>query len=426
MSRDYIWVTVVRFLSKFVNLIFFSYIARILSFEDLAIYGYIFTSSILFSILFDFGFRNTIARIVGQGGDMRRVSGTQNTFFLSALSLQFLAAYALLNYFILPGQAASFDVVILFFIISSCMTYIRSSQGVLIGSGDVAEYNRSELAPRLALLCGTLFLVFRPSVGLFDCLLVLSFSQVFGVLYLSYVRYSSGHLFSISLLPIKDMRRLIYDGGLFMLSVLLMNLSKRANIYALSDVEGGAGVYFALLRASEVMTEVALGISVVILSRIATSAGSKKDDLEKIARTCRLSMLMLLPFVLFILLFRDYVLIAVVGPDFISYVDDFAIITLASYFGLVTTLVFPSLASRLGAMHMIISLLPALIILLLAYLYISFYSAFNVSNISIVLLLASIVSSLGILLVIRIKFSFPILKFLIVSSREVKDIVRKK
>lgn len=419
-------MTVVRFLSKFVNLVFFAFVARALSFEDLAVYGYIFTSSILFSILFDFGFRNTITRIVGQGGDMKRVSGTQNTFFLSALLLQFVGAYVLLNYLIMPEKGGTFDVLLLFFLISSCMTYIRSSQGVLIGAGDIAEYNKSELAPRVALMCGTIFLILLPNADLVDCLFVLTLSQLFGVLYLSYVRYGSGHLFCISLLPIEDVKRLINDGGLFMLSVLLMNLSKRANIYALSDVEGGAGVYFALLRASEVMTEVALGVSVVILSRIASSAGSKKDDLEKIARTCRLSMFMLLPFVLLILLFRDYVLIAIVGPDFINYTNDFAVITMASYFGLVATIVFPSLASRLGAIHMIVSLLPALILLLLSYIYINLYSVFNISNVSVVLLMASIVSSLGILLIVRVRFSFPVSSFLIVSLKEMKDIARIK
>lgn len=216
------------------------------------------------------------------------------------------------------------------------------TQAAFLGKDQVADYNKSESYARFTLLICMLIMYTTGLSSLFEVCLATALSNLTSALFcffrtkaLSNKVQLNGHSFVGTFLPIFKV------GSYFMFAVLLMTLSKRAHVLYLAESSTSlSGVFFGLFRVSEIFIELALAVSIVLMSK--TSA--EKDIralVSKSAKATRICFFLATTLLPLILMFPQYLISLFLNLDYLAYIKEFQIICIASFIGITWTVLFP-------------------------------------------------------------------------------------
>ncbi|HDS1218206.1 hypothetical protein ABE583_16020 [Stenotrophomonas sp. TWI143] len=413
-ALDTLATIVTRFGAKSVNLLVFLIVARQLSLAEMAAYGFIFSTTLIYSTILDLGTRNSLAVFIGKEPALTH-DYTRSGFFLwlvlSVLGVP--AAYLTLRASDLgmdPAQLAA-----PFSILLAAMLYLRMMQGTPLGTGDIKLFNRSELASRIALLIGTVLLLVIPGAfTLLGAVWALAISQVAAALYLfakqlPAIRVPSGKSTATALAW-----KLVSRGFLFMLSVLLMNAAKRVSFLVVSHTSASddAGTFFALQRLTEIITEVGMAIAVVAFSYSVRSS-STKEAVDSSAAMLRTSMLLFTVVSVAMIATADVSVPLLLGSQFSADGWLFVLLVAATLSGAPWTILFPSLSVVLSPFRVFLLMLPGVMLNIVTAKPLT--EAYGLNGAAISMLISNVVLTLSFLLVYRVAFSVPIHRFLIIN-----------
>jgi O-antigen/teichoic acid export membrane protein len=418
-ALDTLTTIVTRFGAKSVNLLVFLIVARQLSLTEMAAYGFIFSTTLIYSTILDLGTRNSLAVFIGKEpaltNDYTR-SGFALWLVLSVLGVP--AAYLTLRASDLGMDTT--QLAIPFAILLAAMLYLRMMQGPPLGTGDIKLFNRSELASRVALLIGTVILLVIPGAfTLLSAVWVLAVSQVAAALYLfakqlPAMRARSGKWTVLAW-------KLVSRGFLFMLSVLLMNAAKRASFLVVSQTSASdaAGTFFALQRLTEIITEVGLAIAVVAFSYSVRSS-STREAVDSSAAMLRTSMLLFTAVSVTMIATADVTVPLLLGSQFSSEGWLFTLLVVATLSGAPWTILFPSLSVVLSPFRVFLLMLPGVLLNIVTAKPLTV--AYGLNGAALSMLISNVVLTLSFLLVYKIAFSVPIHRFLIINRDDLTGI----
>lgn len=408
---DYVQTLFSRFGIKLVNFIFFLVLARYLTINEMAVYGFFFSMSLLLSVVFDAGNRNVIAKMVGANS---AYVGSAIKYLFSIYSVMACIVLAL---FVLGIGVSHFELIgtvqIEFLLLLGSMTFIRMFQGLLLGRGLITKFNKSEMVSRLALLAMLLFMLTTEQVTLNLACLSLALSQFISALYLLWI-ITNLDKSKNEKLSVKDIQSLMKNGGLFMIAVFLMNISKQLHFYVLTEFDDNfSGAYFSIYRICEIVTEVSIAVSIVLFSR-ATNDKSDKDTLIRLSKASRITLTLLAPLFIFVILFSELFIGLLLGDSYLAYVSEFRLILAASYLGVFWNMLFPSLSVILPVWYLIILFLVVNAFSGVMYLFIGV----NIEYSSAVYMLSALLTSLLFLLVINSRFRNEKFNFFFVKKED--------
>ena len=347
-----------RFGGKTVNMFVFFIVARKLSFFEMGIYGVAFSMSLILSTVLDVGIRNSLAIFIGKAPDQTGAYALQSFILWIGLSLfaPILMAISL--------NTSGFGVIPLEYHASSAllligMLYLRIMQGVLLGSGDIAMYNRSELASRVVLLILTMAFLLTEKITLASALWTLAISQAVAATYLFYhqwalIRQADGLRFDL-------IKALLSRGFMFMISVLMMNASKRLAFLAIGHFVDArhSGLFFALQRFTEIITEVGMAVSVVIFSHN-VRAETPEEAVKGTAHSTRVCFMIFVVIAACIAISSPWSVPLLLGAKFAGNTALFQVILLATLIGSVWTILFPSLSVVSSPTKVFVLFIPGL------------------------------------------------------------------
>lgn len=417
---NYINAVSLRFGIKIANLIFFAIIAKNLSVEDIATYGLFFYSSLMLAVLLDLGLRNSITKLVGDNKSYLNDSVKKIHILLCIIYiLSAVAIYYVLSF----ASNSTLQLIVLPFILNVLfMSYNKTTQGFFLGLGQIDVYNKSEVASRLALILGIVYLLVF-DVNLSTAAWVYTASQAACSLFLiikvksATISKSTSSNEEIS----SQLLSTVVLGGIgFMLASFAMNLSKRMHFYILEhfNIEQ-SGFFFGLFRTSEIMTEMALGISIVIFSKSANEKDAAKR-LSGIAKVSRMSLLLIMPLFIFIFIFSNYLIEFLLGANYLAYSGAFYIILFATYLSVVWVIIFPSLSVCVSSITLFLCFLSAAA--LSSILYWSILAAgynLTIYSASVVFLLSTLLVNLLMITIARSKCSLKFKDFILVNRQDI-------
>lgn len=342
-ASDFALTILVRFGGKSVNLIVFALVAHKLSLAEIGVYGYIFASTLILSTVLDLGTRNSLTVFIGKQPDLS-VSYTRNSYFLFVALLALAAPATIACLKLAPGTIRHWDYFIPVFLLLSAMLHQRMLQGALLGIGNVKKFNEVELASRIVLLTLTVLCIALDIFSLFTAVWTLAASQLCASAYLALHQrralFRGAGKVSLSLLS-----SLMVRGVPFMAAVVLMQLSKRLAFYVSSHNLGvsNAGIFFGLQRLTEVITEVGLAVSVVLLSHNAR-AKSSETAARDTAASMRVSIFVFSLMAVTMSVLSPFLVPIILGQKFSGHEILFVVLLLGTLFGSVWTILFPSLS----------------------------------------------------------------------------------
>lgn len=357
---DIVKTVLARFGGKTVNLLVFVIVARSLTLEEMGIYGFIFSSTLILATLLDFGVRNSLAVFVGKDAGSERAY-TQAGLLLWLAAAILVVPAVLANFYLSWGALVQPHYVLSAGLLLAAMVYLRMLQGVLLGQGKLGLYNQTELASRIVLLVSCLFFLAIGQLTLVTALWTLAGSQVAAALYLAYVQRAAFRGWTSDYRPL--LRALVVRGFPFMLCVLMMNASKRMSFMAVSYYASpdDAGLFFALQRLTEILTELGLAVSVVILSHNVRT----EDQLEAVRNTAQFTRLCLVVFLAITAVFAisaPWSVPLVLGDHFGGETFLFEIILFGTLAGAIITLLFPNLSVVAKPQSVLLVFLPGLLV----------------------------------------------------------------
>lgn len=414
-ALDTLTTIVTRFGAKSINLLVFLVVARQLSLTEMAIYGFIFSTTLIYSTILDLGTRNSLAVFIGKeptlSADYTR-SGFTLWVALSMLGVP--AAYLTLRSSDLGMDVMDF--LAPFSLLLAGMLYLRMMQGTTLGTGDIKLFNRSELASRLALLIGTLVLLAIPGAfTLLSATWILAASQMAAALYLFAKQLPT--IRSASNVGNSLAWKLVSRGCLFMLSVLLMNAAKRVSFLVVShtSTSDAAGTFFALQRLTEIITEVGMAIAVVAFSYSVRSS-STKEAVENSASMSRTSMLLFAVVSIAMVTTADTAVPLLLGPQFSAEGWLFVLLVAATLSGAPWTILFPSLSVVLSPFRVFLLMLPGVLLNIATAGPLT--RAYGLNGAAFSMLISNVVLTISFLLVYRVVFDMPIHRFLIINRED--------
>ena len=355
----------VRFGSKAVNFFVFILVARSLTGSEMGVYGLVFSTALILSVMFDFGLRNSSAVYVGGEFELAQKSSFLlhvSWVFFSLLGACFLVT---LPYFLTSMESIK-DYAIPFSILFSGMLYIRIMQGALIGVGYLGEFNKSEISSRVVLIGLTLTFYFYEGITISNALWSLALSQLMASLYLFANLLKRNFL--IFYVDVSALKVMLKRGVLFMIAVVIMSLSKRLTFYALGEYSSldTSGMFFSLLRLSEIVTEVALAVAVVLFSQ-SVRAKSEEAIIQGLAVTTRHMTAILFVMTVLIFSFSSVFLNILLPSAYEGYESSFDIILWGTFLGSLWVMLFPSLASMVNPLFIAMLFVPSLLFLVVAF-----------------------------------------------------------
>jgi O-antigen/teichoic acid export membrane protein len=406
---DMILTVFARVGGKSLNLLVFAIVARNLSLGELGVYGFIFSITLILSTVLDLGVRNSLAVMIGKDAESTDRYASQ-TFMLWCILALLTAPALYLAYF-----GSQFDLETPAFLIPSTillasMLYLRMMQGVLLGTGEIAMYNRSELASRIILVALTAIFLVLGNLSLMSAIWSLAVSQAVAALYLLVSQWRtirSGMRWDLGLAM-----ALVSRGVVFMLSVLLMNASKRLAVLVISQLSSAenAGLFFALQRLTDVITEVGLAVAVVIFSHN-VRAKSSGDAVQATAHSTRISFFVFTLMAIGLALTAHWTVPLALGTKFAGHTDVFVIVLAGTLIASVWTLLFPSLSVVTSPLTVFLLFIPGLS-LNVAIIY-PLMNWFGLAGAAWSMLIANIVLTASFLAVYKIRFGVSPRDFLI-------------
>lgn len=420
-TLDTLTTIAARFGGKAVNLVVFLIVARTLPLAEVGVYGVVFSLSLILSNMLDFGIRNSLAFFIGK--EPEKHAGFAAQAFVLWLGLALLAPPVMIGGLALSGLplgdaglnwAAGVLIV--------AMLYLRMMQGELLGVGEIGLFNRTELASRIVLIALTLGFVAADRLTLSSALWSLAASQAAAAVYLfarrlPVIRAGRGHMRGLGWI-------LFSRGVVFMLSVLLMSLSKRIGILAVNrfgDADA-VGIFFALQRLTEVITEVGLAISVVMFSH-SVRAASGEEAARQAAHSSRIAVVVFACIAAVLGVTAPWSVPLMLGDKFAGNTSLFVLILAATLAGSVWTMVYPSLSVITSPLTVFLLFIPGLAINVA--LIIPLMDAFGLDGAAMAMLIGNLVLSLSFLIVFRRRFGVPIRDFVAIGAEDFGPLLTK-
>lgn len=416
---DIIATVATRFGGKSINLIVFIIVLRNLSLAESAVYGFVFSSTLILSTMLDIGLRNSSAIFIGRDPSKANIYTRQSFFFwlsISTLSIPLtIATLSISNLAIEKSSIAPPTAILLV-----SMLYLRIMQGPLLGTGDIKKFNKSELASRVVLLVGTLAILAIPNAFTLDAVIwTLALSQTIAAAYLFFHQrheIHNGAGFGMTyIMP------LLRRGFIFMLSVLLTTASKRISFFAINHYsdEASSGLFFGLQRLTEVITEIGMAVAVVAFS-YTVRAKSEADALDSTTKSTRIciSFFALLSAVLVV--FSEQIIPITLGSKFEGNDELFLLLLIATLFGSIWSILFPSLSATASPTIVLFLLVPGVSLNILSLPPLIAMMGLNGAAIS--MAASNLVITVLFLNYYRIKFKVPPYIFLIPSRDDINDL----
>ena len=410
----------VRFGSKGLNFAVFLLVARSLTISEMGVYGLVFSTAFILSVLFDFGLRNSSAIYVA--GTLEKAKEASFLLHLSWLLFSSLGVLFLISlpYFLQSMESTS-DYALPFAILFSGMLYIRIMQGALLGVGYINDFNRSELSSRLVLIILTLYCFLYEGLTITNALWSLALSQIVASLYLFLILLKRGFL--VFKLDVNALKEMLKRGVLFMIAVVIMSLSKRLTFFALGEYStlDTSGAFFVLLRISEIVTEIALAIAVVLFSH-SLKAETKVAAIQGVAITTRhmTGILLVMTIAIFC---ASSIILRLLFPLISGEVASFDVILWGTFIGSIWVMIFPSLASFVNPLVVALLFIPSVVFLISAfYFYIEMSLGIDLELASQLYLISNIITLAMFLGFIWKQFQVPPISFLIVKQSELNTI----
>ncbi|MCB1969298.1 MAG: polysaccharide biosynthesis C-terminal domain-containing protein [Geminicoccaceae bacterium] len=342
MLLDAFWVLVTRFVMRAANLLVFMLLARGLDQEEFGQYGYVMASVLMLSVIFDIGLRQSSGLYLGKpDADQRRIVANVLAMWLV---LGAFGSLAMAGVMVWGGFDSSMLVVMLAAATLAPTLLIRMGQGTFLGLGRMRALNQSELASRALLLVGT-FLAW-----LFD---MLTIEFALALLFLSYAGAAGLLVWQIRDLvgwPRIDVdiaRPLLVTGMTFAGGIIGMIMLGRVGVWIVNALLGSAdvGSYFAVMRLSEMIAEVATAVGVVIFSHGVRTEDRRIAALSS-ARTARCVSAVMAVGGLIALWLAEPVIRYSVGATYVEAADAFRILVIGSVLSCFSMMLYPGLSSQ--------------------------------------------------------------------------------
>ena len=326
------------------NFIVFLLLARSLALAEFGFYGFLISALLLVSVACDFGLRQSFAKSIGQG----KITADQAFWHSLAawLPLTFLAGFLLymsLQFF--PQPETMTLPLALVLAMAPPVLFVRIAHGLLLGSGQLGGFNRSELAPRAVLLIGIVALWLIDAITL---------ERVLWLLWLSYLSAAAVILVECRTalttkpaLAWHTLRDLAVTGLGFMVGIVAMMAFGRSGLIATStllDAEA-SGIYFGIMRLSEMIVEIAMAVGISLFSH-----GVRADDNAASARSLfavSIAVTSMIALVALILCLLAQPILQLVMPEVpASAVPAFQLLLAAAVPASLAAMLHPGLASR--------------------------------------------------------------------------------
>lgn len=379
-----LYTVLVRFFSKAANFVVFIILIRTLSLDDFGVYGALYTSVFLISVVLDVGIRNSSATYISGNRKFARKLMPQLHFLWLIMSI--VGFFLLLNLWDLVAIEATEEIFLPYYIYTCFILYIRMFQGVYIGLSDIKSFNKSEILSKFSLLTLVLLLYVFDEVSLLNVFWMLALSQAIAVSFVLWTTLvSPGWQWSIDY---KGIGQVLRRGWMFMLAVLMMLLSKKLSIYVVNEHMGAeaAGIYFSMLRFSEIATEIALGISVVLLSKVVSNRNS--DTIIVAARYTS----GLLIFLSFSMIMASWLILEYVISIGVEYREEFLLIVLATLASSIFMAIFPSIAAVRPPLEVSVLFIPGVIVYLSMIFWGNYIADTSVFGFSVMYLIVSTIT----------------------------------
>lgn len=413
---DILWGVMFRIGNKGLNLLVFILIARELTLSEVSIYGLIFSTVYLLTIFCDIGLRNTSAKFFN-------FEDINKSSLVSCMHLVWLLSFVLGSFFLVAllknvnSLASLQDYTLPTLILYSSMLYTRMMQGILIGSRELKIFNKSETISRVFLAIIVCSLMFSEILTIQLIIWGLAVSYLLSALYV-FIHIALGSKYRF-VLDKKLMISMLKNGFMFMLAVSLMNVSKKLVLFVINDLGGSelAGAYFSLVRLTEVVTEVGLAVSVVMLSY---SSANVLTGLESNARSSRITLLFLALLSSLFMVFNEFFITFALTDKYASFGGEFSVIMAATLIGVFWLILFPIMAAQLGSLHVAKLFMPAVLVLGLTYIYLSTYGIeLSFINAVWLYLLSNTLTTLCFILSLKYKANLKPSTFILIEKSDV-------
>lgn len=407
-----------RFIGKTVNFLVFAVLAHKLSVSDMGLYGFVFATTILISTGFDFGVRNSVAYFIGQRPDSANpyARATLRLFAGFAIPAAILM-YGLLLYHTEIKLSSWVSSAVL--INLAALLFIRMGQGILIGEGRIGDFNQTELASRVVLVFTTGGLLAADLVTLPTALISLAVSNfIAAFMVLWFVRRN--------LLPSDKAsagreRELITRGFKFMIGVLAMLTAKQMAFLIVSQLGSpdDAGVFFALRRLTEILTEIGLAVSVVVFSQN-VRATSRTEAIASAAHSTRVSFAIFVILTVIAMLPTQWLLQIALDDPYSSYPNLFRILLLGTLVSTIWTIVFPSMSAIDDPIISFFIFLPNLLISALITVFL--FEMWGLNGAAVGMTASHVLITASFLLVFKTKYNAPIRDFIFLKREDFAEL----
>lgn len=402
-----------------VNLFVFLVLARMLSLEELGLFGFAYTTTLILASTFDVGVRNSVAFFIGRQPEDAATFALQSLKLWTMLVIPCVTALGVTLLVAAPALTSPIRLSACVILVAS-LHFVRMMQGVLIGQGRLARYNASELANRVSLLVTTLALVALGRLSIDTALWSLAISALVTAIVVGSqlgASTSTGR-WKDSEIP----RTLLGRGVQFMMAVLLMNLCKRLAFLVVSQVgtDADSGAFYGVLRLTEVLTEIGLAVAVVVFSSNVRS----RNDAEAVAmaaHSTRLSFAVFSVTTIVGIVGAAWLLPLAMGSEFSAVIGLFRIVLVGTLVGTIWIILFPSLSAIAEPLVAIRIFLPNAV--LGGVLSVILHRIGGLHGVAWAYLAANMVLSTTFLLVFRSRYGAALSDFLIVRRSDIEEAV---
>ncbi|MFO1067404.1 MAG: polysaccharide biosynthesis C-terminal domain-containing protein [Geminicoccaceae bacterium] len=342
MLVESLWVLVTRLANRGSNFLVFLLLARSLPVADFGLYGYVVATTMVVSVACDLGLRQAAAQQIGRGG--ANAAAVTSLLLLLWLPLGLAAGLGAAVSLHWGDFSLTTGTLALVAGSTAAMLLIRMGQGVFLGQGAIRALNQSELVSRVVMLNGTIALWLLGRLDLVAALWLLLLAHAAAGLWL--VIQLRG-LLTLALPEGALIRRMLRAGIAFASGILLMILMGRVGIWVVNAKlpADSLGIYFGLLRLSEMIVEVATAVGVVLFShgvRSASDVAAARDSV----RVARLVLAVMAVCAALLALVAGPFLRVMLGAEFAPHVTAFRILLAAAIPACLTMMLFPSLTAR--------------------------------------------------------------------------------
>ncbi|MCH9733301.1 MAG: oligosaccharide flippase family protein [Actinomycetia bacterium] len=412
------WTVIVRFFAKSANLIALAILARALSVSDLGLYGFLFIASAMISMAFDAGTRNSVAFYMGR--DPERRADFARYALLAFVPFGILSAIATPAVFLFHPSAPPMHVILAPVIVNTLsLLFIRMEQGILLGSGQISVFNRTEAVPRTVLLALTVGMFTIHEINLLTALYILAVANLSGAIAVAF-----GVLPTIrggQLLSLGDTKRLLKRGIVFMLGVMAMFATQKISFLVIARVGSSSemGLFYGAQRLTEVMTEIAVAVSVVLFSNNVRADSKERAirELSELTRIC-IALFMLMGIAAYWL--APLLLRITLGEQYAGHAGLFRILLIGTFLGTIWTLSFTTLSVIEHPIVALLLILPNMIAGCILTLVL--YNSMGLSGAAWAMVATMGGLSVSLLVAFKVRHGVRIRSFLVLSANDIEYI----